>query len=630
MSQTIEPLQRCTVAGYLYGIICAELGVYDVIGDAEIYAVRSKQKAATANPTERERGDAKTVLRSVSDDELKRLSGGESVMVGKTDQRGFFCLDDPRYDGELLDVYVCLRTVPGPKEKSLPLDQTTCLFLGTYSPRRGAHGWHLKLFIPAYIWCALKKLVDSWTVAGRVATCEGDHPLGNVTVIARDVDITQDDLLGEAVTNGLGIFRIDYIGDTFRQGTIVDVELFGGPDIYFEVKDSGGTSILTEDPSAGRAHGRCDSGPCKCVHLCVPIPGPDDGNQDLPSAWIRVGTAFLIPDSTVSLNDFDANGFAGGPANKFVLTGAPAMRGGVPRKTSGGDPIEYRFLVGNTTAANNVAPLTAANFTRIVGAGPIADKNLFVNTALGDLFRVVSFSPFVTETVAIVAVVTDLSADGWLDVNKVIENRFIEQGRDPATISLFSWIPSGDMMLVNTNALPTVADVPAGVADPGQPVPVGARLPIEKMSLRFETRNATSLAALPGSGKTLNSMVVNNNSTFLKLANKEQLDASDPCMVVHGVPHIAYTVYHPHLQSANINVRSNSGAYNQNLSDPPIPLSSNTNPAIANLNRPDLEVVPHPTVKCTYIVTLSAQTRRHTGGGQVGGESTLIAFYLEP
>lgn len=631
MSQIIAPSQRCTVAGFLYGIICGDLGVYDVIGDAQIYAVRSKQKSPTANPTENDRGDAKTVLRTVSDDELKRLSAGDGVLAGKTDKRGFFCLNDPDYDGELLDVYACLHSVTGPKEKSLPLKKTTCLFLGTYAPRQSGSGWYLSLYIPAYIWCALKKLVDAWTVAGRVADCETDKPLGGVTVIARDVDCTQEDLLGEGVTNGLGIFRIDYLGEAFRKGTFIDVELFGGPDIYFQVNDSGGIPLLTEAPSVGRQVGRCDSGPCKCVRLCVDLPDPGDDTGDLPSAWIRVGTAFLIPDSTVALNDFDANGFAGGAANKFVLTAAPAMRGGVPRKTAGGDPIEYRFKVGQATAANNVAPLAAANFTRIVGAGPIADKNLFANTSLGDVFRIVSLSPFVTETIGIVAVLSDLSADGWLDVNKVIQNRFIEMGRDPATIALFSWIPSGDMMRVDTSALPTVADVPSGVAIPGQPVPPASRLPVEKMSIRFETRNANTLAALPGSGKTLNSMVVNNNSTFLKLANKEQLDASDPCMIVHGVPHLAYTVYHPHLQSASINMRSNSGAYNHNLNDPPrLPLSGNTDPTVVNLNNPNLEVLPHPTVKCTYIVTLSAQTRRHTGGGQVSGESTLIAFYLEP
>jgi hypothetical protein len=235
--------------------------------------------------------------------------------------------------------------------------------------------------------------------------------------------------------------------------------------------------------------------------------------------------------------------------------------------------------------------------------------------------------------VTILAFQSDLSAEGWLNINTVIENRFIEQGRDPADIPLFSWIPTGVLMHVNTEALPTVPNVPDGVAGPGQPVPVGDRLPEQKMSLRFETRNATSLVPLAGSGKVLNSMIVNNNAIFLKLAMREHLDSGDFCGVIHGIPHIAYTVYHPYLDSASLNVRSNSGAYNHDQNDPPqnLPLVGNTNDAIVNLNNPNLEMLPHPTARCTYIVTLGARSRRHTGEGQVLGESApIVAFFWEP
>ena len=627
MSQII---QECTLRGFLYGVICPDFGVYDLIPGAEVFAVRSKQKEPTANQTEGNRGDAKTVVRSIGEDELKRL--GDGVLAGKTSEHGFFCINDRSYRGELLDVYVCVRAVPGPDHKLLPLKKTVCLFLGTYRPRQSGASWDLRLFIPQSIWCKLKKLVDAWTVAGRVVTCDGNQPLGHVKVIARDVDITQDDLLGDAFTNSAGVFRIDYMGDQFRKGTIVDVELFGGPDIYFEVQDSSGTVLLKEEPCVGRELGRCDSGPCKCVKLCVVLPGgPGDG--DLVSAWIRVGSAFKIPSSTAVLNDFDAAGYVGGAA-KFVITGAPAMLGGVPRETATTPRIEYRFLVGDTTAANNVAALSTGHFTRIVGAGPPADQSLFVdNVVMGDLFRVISLSPFETEIVTIVVRQSDLTADGWLDINTVMENRFTEMARDPTETALFSWIPRNILMNINTGALPTVADVPDAVAGPGQPIPVGSRLPVQKMSLRFETRNATTLAPMIGNGKVLNSMIVNNNSTFLKQAMKEHLDSGDFCGIIHGVPHIAYTAYHPYLQSVNINVRSNSGAYNNNMSDPPqnLPLSGNANDAINHLNNSNLEMLPHPTVKCTYIVRLTAQTRRHTGESQVSGEeATIIAFFFEP
>ncbi len=628
-----EGIRQCTLGGYLYGIICPRLNVYDLIAGAEIYAVRSTQQEPTPNPTGLERGDAKRVIRTVSKDELKRVTAGKGVMEGRTDDRGFFCLNDRSYEGGLLDLYVCINAVPGPKKESLPLEEPTCLFIGTYEPRRTLGGWYVSLYIPQSIWCALKKLVDVWTVAGRVATCEGNNALGNVTVIARDVDVVQHDLLGEGVTNSLGIFRIDYLGNAFRHGTIIDVELFGGPDIYFEIKDSNGNSLLAEDPSRGRHPGRCDSGPCKCVDLCVEIPGTNEG--DIPSAWIRVGTAFLIPDSTVALNDFDAQGYAGG-ASKYVLTSAPAMRGGVPRQTLDGHAIEYRFRVGNTTAANNVASLPEAAFTRIVGAGPIADKNLFVTTPLGDLMRIVSFSPYVTETVTIAAFVTDLTVDGWLNVNQVIQNRFVELGRDPGTIPLFGWIPTGNLMLVNTGALPTAANVPDGAAAAGGAVPVANHIPIEKMSLRFETR--TSLGPLPGNGKTLNSMIVNNNPVFLKLAIKEQVDSADFCGIIHvNPPHISYTVYHPHMGSANINVHSNNFTYNHDLNDPEppipplrLPLSGNTTPTPLSINRIDLNL-PGVLHKCNYLVTLTGASRRHTGDSAIGTETPVqTMFYFDP
>jgi hypothetical protein len=629
MSQRI---QRCTISGYLYGIICPEFKIYDRVGDAEIYAVRSSQKEPTANPTEAERGDAKRVIRTVSEDELKRAAG-QNVIEGRTDERGFFCLNDDKYKGELLDIYVCLNAVPlaGEKPEQRKLDARVCLFLGTYAPRRATDSWFLRLYIPQSIWCALKRKADVWTVAGRVATCDTDQPLGNVTVIARDVDITQNDLLGSAVTNPVGIFRIDYPGDNFRQGTIVDVELFGGPDIYFEIRDSNGNPLLTEDPSLGRKPGRCDSGPCKCVRLCVDLPNGHHGDGDLPSAWISVGTDFVIPDSTVALNDFDADGHVGGAA-KFVITGAPAMMGGVPHETATSPRIEYRFLVGDTTAPNNAAALDASHFTRIVGVG--ADQNLFVDKVLmGRPFRVVSFSPFETETVNIRARQTDLSAEGWLDINTVMENRFIAAGRDPADIALFSWIPRNVLMNINTVALPKAPDVPDGAAGPGDAVPAGSRIPLERMSLRFETREVTTHAPMIGNGKVLNRMIVNNNPIFLKVAMREHLDSGDFCGILHGLPHIAYTAYHPYLQSVSLNVRSNSGAYNNDQSDPPqgLPLSGNTNDAIVNLNNPALEIQPHLTTRCTYIVTLGAGSRLHTGEGQVPGvNAPVIAFYWEP
>jgi hypothetical protein len=243
------------------------------------------------------------------------------------------------------------------------------------------------------------------------------------------------------------------------------------------------------------------------------------------------------------------------------------------------------------------------------------------------------------ESVQIEAKVTDLSADGWLDVNRVIQNRFVDFGRDPTTIPLFSWVPTpGNLMRISTHLLPTADDVPVGVANAGQEVPAGSRISIQKISLRFETRNANTHGPLPGSGKTLNSMVVNTNSVFLKLAIKEQTDNADLCGIIHvNAPHISYTVYHPHLQSANIHVNNNSHTYEHDLNDPEppagtqrLPLSGNIDPAVVNLNRLDLNL-PGTLTKCAYLVALTAVARLHNGDiatGNAGPVNSL--FYFDP
>ncbi len=637
-------MQRfCTIKGYLYGVICEEFKVYDYIGEAEIFAVRSRESTPTAGTDEESRGDLKKVVRYVADDELRRIRADKSVLTGKTDEDGKICLNGT-YQGELLDVYVCINSVPlpGSDEGKVSLDQEICLFLGTYAPRKLEDAWYLKLVIPQYVWCAIKKKADAWTIAGRVATCDADKAIGNVTVTAFDVDWKQQDELGSAVTNGIGIFRIDYPGDKFRKGTFIDVELFGGPDVYFLIKDSSNNTLLEEDPSVGRWPGRNDSEPCMCVNLCVVLKTPTTNEDDISSAWISVGTQFLLPDSTSVLHDFDADGYAGQAGiQKFVLTSAPAMRGGVPR-TNGGHPVEYRFLVSDTTAPNTSAPLGPANFTRIVGAG--TNTGLFAQTDLGVMYRIVSFAPsFEQKTIPINALLGDLDADGWLNVNRAIENSFIRAGEDPSTIPLYTngWIPSGKLMHINTGPLTTAPDVPGAAAETGNPVPVANHIAIKKIAVRFETREVVSGGTnlLPASGRTLNSMLINNNNVFCKAGIVEQISSGNLCDVLHTAIHVAYTVYHPHLESAQIQLKSNSGAYDHNLNDPEppsgtqhLPLSGNINPAITGSNNPNLNV-PAGMTKCAYWLQMTTRSRRHTGeaGGQVSEEPTpLIVFYFEP
>lgn len=615
---------RCTLRGTLRGLICVRLEVFDLVAGAEIVAVRSTRPAASAAgvPARENAQDLKSVLRRVETQELDAVVAGERLVLrGRTAEDGTFCLSEARFEGGLLDVYAVIAEVPfvGPEPRQVPLRERQILYLGTYDLRPGSE---LEVTIPQPVWCRIKRAADVWTIAGRVSACADPKvAIGGVHVTAFDVDWLQDDNLGTATTSSAGLFRIDYLGETFRRGTFIDVELFGGPDVYFKITDTDGHVLLAEDPQAGRKPGRADSGPCLCVELCLKVPVP----QPTTSLWTSVGP-FDIPDAS-SLNDFDANGYAG--AGKYAFTGTIHLSGTTAPNT------QYRFRVSDATTANGGAPPPAAGFTRIVGVSP--DDNLFSPFHLGDYYR---FSPF--KILKIFAKSVDLDAQGWLDVNAAINRTFGENPTlDPTTFN--AYVPTGHLALLATGPLTHQPDVPAGAGDPGQPVPAGDLIAIEKIAVLFEVRDAASHAALPGSGTTLNAMVVNNNPVYLKLAMAEHL-AGNACDILHGTPpHIAFTGYHPHLQAVSLNVQSNSGAYNESptmVGPPPLPLGGNTNPAVVQLSNPSL-ALPNPAalVKCTYLVQLSVIPRLYSSGedsagvvsqGAVGGAWTWTTFYYEP
>ena len=623
--------RHCTLKGYLYGLLCGKLKVFDKIAGAEIYAVPSSRKEVSGESLAiaDHAQDMKRTIRGVSDSDLERaLASGGPVLKGRTEEDGSFCLIERGYEGGLLDIYAVIDSVPMPKhqQRTARLPERKILFLGTYDPFLSGEERLITIILPAKLWCWLKKLADAWTIIGKVTPCNNKSVgIGNVTVTAFDVDWVQQDNLGSDVTSAGGIFRIDYPGAAFRQGTWIDVELFGGPDVYFKIVDSDGNTLLEENPAKGRTPGRSDSGPCLCVDLCVDVEIPDPGV--VPTMWTKVGLAFTIPDAAL-LNDFDADGYAG--AGKNALTGTIRMTGSAALKTGAGNPIEYRFLLSDTTAANGAPALAAGNFTRIVGSG--LNASLFASIQVGQMLR---FSPF--KIVDIYAEITDLDPDGWLDVNRCIERTFIDRpDLDPTEIPDFVYIDSDGLMGINTAAFTTEADVPAGAAGPGEAVPGSDRIGIEKFAVRFEAREvidkATSnFGAMPGNGTTVNSMIVNNNPPFQKLAMKEHLESTF-CDILTGSIHVAYTVHHPHLRSTSIGIVSNDGSYNVNLSDPPMPFANNTNPALVHVNNAALPVPdspPNELHKCTYLVTLVTGLRLHNGDGGVGPWVSQTTFFYE-
>ncbi len=489
-------------------------------------------------------------------------------------------------------------------------------------------------------WCYIRSLFDAWVICGKIVSCEDEEtPIVGVKVTAFDADWLTDDELGSATTDNQGHFRIDYTSKDFKQtflSPIINVETpfppyNSGPDVYFKVEASGGQIIYEESRPDGKKRGRQNVGHCFCVSLCLPFETPP---TIFESVWTKVGEAFTIPVG-VDLNDFDADGYAG--SLKYAIARTPKMEGQAAissgNKPLQGNPLEYRFLISDVTGVNGGADVPVANFTKIVGV----TTGLFETTRIGQMMYF--GTPF--KVVDIDAEQADFDADGWLDVNKSILRTFTDQPdlnpadlTDPSKSQDWNWIDSGALMKINTakltdNSMPTVSN-------PGDNVPPAQRKAIEKIAIRFEIREVIDKAAnnfnyLPGSGQTLNAMVVNNTAALMEF-DITQL-AADPCGVLTGDIAAAYTVHHPHLEDININVRSNSGAINANLAGTNLPLTNNTNDALNHLSNSSLSITTAPNnvslVKCAYIATLGVKRRLHNGDNAVSTNHIQKAFYYE-
>ena len=353
--------------GRLCGYICAECPEPLANLQVRLYRVDNQRNVtalAVANPKE---------TFAILDDDQVRGKESRLFAQAETDAEGNFTFDlTENYAGEAFEVDVYCGSVPRQKIGGNP-PKPRQFTITTLQPRyREVEGGFVAVWdycLPYRFWCAVLALFDVWTICGRVTDCKTKLPVAGVKVEAFDADWLADDPLGFASTDTAGKFIITYSGVDFRQGTWIDVELIGGPDLYFLIEDAGGNPLLAETQADGRVPARENAGNCFCVELCV------EEAPVVTHAWFtRVGHFGIYSDidhlgngRTIHAVPFGFPGAHGGPG--FGFFGHMKLVGDCPTTyPTSGPPMRYRFLYEVLGSGGGLQPILAGNIVAVTAA----------------------------------------------------------------------------------------------------------------------------------------------------------------------------------------------------------------------------------------------------------------------
>jgi hypothetical protein len=360
--------------GRLCGYICSEC--FEPLSKVKVRIYRAREDQ---NVTALAVASPKDTFAILSEADVRRK---ESHLLGEfeTNGAGEFVAelgDKQGYNGEPFEVDVYCDTLPGLKPGARPPEpvqfSVTVLQPLWRSVERGAMAvWDYCL--SHRYWCLVRSRFGAWVICGRVVVCDTGSPASPVKVSAFDVDWLQDDPLGSAITDSTGRFRINYVAADFRKDVLgLNIELFGGPDLYFKVETLSGTALLTEPRSRGRAPDRENVGNCFCVELCV------EEAPVVTHAWFtRVGDFALYSDINFLTDGRTSHavppGFPnahGGPG--FGFFGDLKLVGDCPTTyPTGGPPMRYRFLYEVLGSGVGLQPMLASNLAPVVvGSRPI-------------------------------------------------------------------------------------------------------------------------------------------------------------------------------------------------------------------------------------------------------------------
>jgi hypothetical protein len=480
-------------------------------------------------------------------------------------------------------------------------------------------------YLPAHLWCRILSWYDIWVICGRVTICEVGKPVGGVIVEARDVDWLQQDFLGSAVTDGTGRFVIYYPGSAFRAGTWINVELTGGPDLYFTVKTTGGTVLLAEPPSRGRQPDRENVGHCYCVELCVEK-GTKDGTEVLAAfTWLgqfKFGTQIASGPG--------GNGLVTKPSHAGYAFYGPLRLHGVLPKTLNGNPLQYRFEYRTTDAAGiPTGPWTPVAQSQI-GPTDIGELEYWDPATLSVESKtyIIRGAPGPEELLA------DFTPDGFVKVP--------QQGD---VFGAGNFIANKDMINLLSTTLATWGSIDMTGVVAGQSTKSnGAALGHNRhFSLRMMVREEGD----PGNGSQASASrhIAVNNTGYVNVSHHPSwagfidspvgvglLDVAeliaDGCAKIGSELHVLYTAAHPTLGGVAISMTGPGGPYSFTLPPTPAPVPAPDVPPGELFGTATPNFVVSSLAPCAYILEMWTSIKLTTGnsGGEAGSLHELMAF----
>lgn len=620
--------------GNLRGFYCGDCFDFLYNANVKIYAT-AKDANVTALAVARE----KETFHQRTDDELKSL-GKTLIGEGLTDETGNFSIElsDKKYDGGVFDIDFECGTVPlkiPPRKKEPPRPPRPLQFhITTLQPmwaasnetgQRGIAYWEYA--INSKFWCWLLRLFRWYVVCGLVEVCEKKVPLPNVRVKAYDVDLLQDDYLGDAVTDASGHFKIYYTEADFSKTIFswLNIEWPAGPDLYFSVEQLNGTILLKEPRSKGHTPGRENAGNCTCVKLCVS--GDVDVPQPVPvPAFLRIGGFDYETQVKSHVGE-------SGLTNSNYAFFSSLRLNGILAQTLGGVAMEYCFEYTNQYNGAGI-PI---NWTRVLADKIDACDIGYVEKAT--LMPADATHPFpwyhydyqhcivnAASSPGIIGVPVD--AQGWMLVPQQNDNPL-----NAAGVGMF--VANGNQINVNSaklEAFPPIdlTGLVAGNSSTSTGKPLGTNKVVAlRMLVRQQGNDATKTEAGRCTRTAINNTLYDGMNHHPEWGPKPIVSERGVCMVdiqqlmgagctkITSQVDILYTCAHPDLGSVSASMTGPMGTIGL-----PVPAPLNPDDSFGTITHVFAPADP----LCAYLVTLSATYLLTTGDSVMPTVHDQIAF----